>query len=525
MKLTEEQINAVKRNLGSFEWRIENLYVGLNDQGNQFPFKLNWMQKDLLKELHPRNVILKARQLGATTLIALIELDACLFTPNTYCGIIAHNKESSEKIFKSKVQYVYEHIPEKYKAFVPDLKTDRTTEYEFTNGSAIRVGTSLRSGTYQYLHISEYGKVCAQFPEKAREIRTGALPTVPAEGGIIFIESTAEGKTGHFADLCHRAEQLKVSNDELTPLDYKIHFFPWWRKPGNVMPGHFQYSTKQEEYFQNVERDIGRKLTKEQKNWYVKIEADLDDDMMRENPSTFDEAFKGATKGKYYADVLNDIEKLGQIRDIVYQAGSPVHTFWDLGMANPIIWFMQLQQGEPCMIDYFQSENDEHWPMEKLCAMVRDKHYIYGYHLGPHDLSAPEAYQGEGMARRDIALQFGIDFEPQVLRVKNDIHLTRELIPQVKRFLKVLHFDKNRCHAGLQALWNYRAEYVEHHDITREKPVHDWTSHPADALRHGVMGWPGGIEQFAEVSTSNDAFSSMNYSGGEIMAETGVEYV
>ena len=63
---------------------------------------------------------------------------------------------------------------------------------------------SLRSGTLQYLHVSEYGKICAKFPDKAREVRTGALNTVD-KNGIVFIESTAEGQDGHFFELCQAA--------------------------------------------------------------------------------------------------------------------------------------------------------------------------------------------------------------------------------------------------------------------------------------------------------------------------------
>ena len=60
------------------------------------------------------------------------------------------------------------------------IEKDAADELLFSNNSSIRVGVSMRSGTLQYLHISEYGQVCARFPEKAREIRTGALNTVQA---------------------------------------------------------------------------------------------------------------------------------------------------------------------------------------------------------------------------------------------------------------------------------------------------------------------------------------------------------
>ena len=54
----------------------------------------------------------------------------------------------------------------------------------------------MRSGTAQLLHISEFGKVCAKFPEKAREIITGAMEAIHTENSssILFIESTAEAQ-------------------------------------------------------------------------------------------------------------------------------------------------------------------------------------------------------------------------------------------------------------------------------------------------------------------------------------------
>jgi hypothetical protein len=76
------------------------------------------------------------------------------------------------------------------------MSRDSADELVFANNSSIRVSTSMRSGTLQYLHVSEYGQLCSRYPDKAREIRTGALNTVQA-GQVVFIESTAEGREGH----------------------------------------------------------------------------------------------------------------------------------------------------------------------------------------------------------------------------------------------------------------------------------------------------------------------------------------
>src|SRR3546814_9331762 len=93
---------------------------------------------------------------------------------------------------------------------------------KFSNGSSIRVGTSLRSGTLQRLHVSEYGKLCAKYPEKAREVKSGAFNTIQA-GQSIVVESTAEGNGGHFFEMVQAARRKQDAKTPLTPLDFKFH--------------------------------------------------------------------------------------------------------------------------------------------------------------------------------------------------------------------------------------------------------------------------------------------------------------
>ena len=156
-------------------------------------------------------------------------LDACLFNSNIRAGTIAHRLDDARVIFRDKVKFPYDHLPEMLKAARPIIR-DSADELVFANNSGIRVSTSMRSGTLQYLHVSEYGQLCARYPDKAREIRTGALNAVQA-GQVVFIESTAEGKEGHFYDLCEQAQSKQRMGMPLTPLDFKFHFFPWWRCP------------------------------------------------------------------------------------------------------------------------------------------------------------------------------------------------------------------------------------------------------------------------------------------------------
>ena len=77
-----------------------------------------------------------------------------------------------------------------------NFKTSSKTklQVEFGDGSVSSFGVSLsgRSGTYHYVHISEYAKLSKQFPQRAEEVITGTLPAVPFDGRV-FMESTAEG--------------------------------------------------------------------------------------------------------------------------------------------------------------------------------------------------------------------------------------------------------------------------------------------------------------------------------------------
>ena len=124
-----------------------------------------------------------------TTFIQLFMLDRCLFNPDMKAGVIAHTREDASAFFTSKIKFAYDNLPEEIRKAVPAERTN-VRELAFRNGSRISVGTSLRSTTLQYLHVSEYGKLCAQYPDKAAEVRAGALNTI-APGNFVFVESTA----------------------------------------------------------------------------------------------------------------------------------------------------------------------------------------------------------------------------------------------------------------------------------------------------------------------------------------------
>src|SRR6476659_3874675 len=269
--------------LGNRRWRLNNLYTCQTKDGRILPFRLNWAQEALLDGLHECNLILKARQLGFTTFIQLFMLDACLFNSNVRAGTIAHRLDDARVIFRDKVKFPYEMLPQQLKTARPIVK-DSADELIFANNSRLRVSTSMRSGTLQYLHVSEYAQVCAKFPEKAREIRTGALNTI-APGQVCFIESTADGHEGHFYEMCETAQARQRIGATLTPLDFKFSFFPWWKASeyeidpkGVVIDDNFL------KYFAELKINHGIALSKAQMAWYVKKADTQLEDMKQEFP-------------------------------------------------------------------------------------------------------------------------------------------------------------------------------------------------------------------------------------------------
>ena len=265
----------IEKHLSNPVWRLNNLYTIVDKEGKNCIFKFNWAQKQLYENLWYSNIILKARQLGISTFVCMFFLDICLFKPNVAAGIIAHTREDAEHMFK-RIKFAYDQLPDPLKA-LRAANVSSARELVFNNHSSLRVGTSMRGSTLQYLHISEFGKICAHFPDKAREIVTGSLNTL-GNRQYVFIESTAEGKEGYFYDLCKQAEAMKVANKKLSPLDYKFHFYPWFECP--------DYSEKQnavipkeiQDYFDGL-ADKEIRLTDEQKFWYYKKLLIQKDDM------------------------------------------------------------------------------------------------------------------------------------------------------------------------------------------------------------------------------------------------------
>lgn len=298
-------------------WRLNNLYKIENEKGELVTFRLRPAQRALFESMHYRNIILKARQLGFSTAIDIYLLDQALFNKNLKCGIIAQDKSAAGEIFRTKIAIPFDNLPGWLRA---DFKiTERRSGANggyilFAHGSSIQVATSFRSGTVQRLHISEHGKICAKYPAKAKEVRTGTLNAIH-DGCIAFIESTAEGVGGDFHEMSTRSMELGQSGIELTTQDWKFHFFAWWQDPkyvAQVPAAGLRLSKYHREYFAGVELAMQITLSAEQRQWYINKEIEQRDEMKQEFPSTPLEAF--LTSGRRVFDAISTMNAQGHCK-------------------------------------------------------------------------------------------------------------------------------------------------------------------------------------------------------------------
>ena len=465
--------------LSNRKWRLNNLYYIIDKNGNKVLFKMNWAQEELFDGLHHWNLVLKARQLGFTTFIDILLLDHSLFNSNTRAGIIAHSKDDAAKIFKDKIKFPYDNLPEILKEKLQG-QTDKTGELQFSNNSNISVATSFRSGTLQLLHVSEFGKICAKYPEKAKEIVTGAFNAV-SPTGTVFIESTAEGRTGYFYDYCEKSRAAKRSGKALSSLDFKFFFFPWYGAPeyridskGILLPDAI------EEYFDNLKAEHRIDINQDQKAWYFKKWESLGEDVKREFPSTPDEAFSQSIEGAYYGKIIAKIEGEKQIGLLPVEPSLLVCTAFDLGMDDSTtIWFYQQDMtGALRIVDYYENSGEG---IPFYVDILNEKGYNYGTHYLPHDVMVKEL--SEGKTRLSKFHSLGIKNTEVVKRGS-----ILDGIEEVRATLPKCWFSENKTFDGLNALKNYRKDWDEGLGTFKKNPLHDWSSHAADAFRTLVMG-------------------------------------
>lgn len=451
-------------------WRLSNLYHVINADGRDVLFQPNEVQRPVLRDMWFRNVILKSRKRGLSTLIGVLALDTAMSEANSNCQMISDTMVHAEELFRRVIKYAYDHLPDEVKGAFP-IASQTQRQIVFENGSVIQVGTSSVGTTPTFLHISELGKIAHDTPDRANEILTGSIQAVASSGNqMVFVESTAWGKTGMYKEMVDRARKLQDSGRSLSKLDLKFLFYPWYMGADNrVFDSEQPISTEMEEYFAKLPTT----LDLAQKKWYCTQHEILGPDMLIQHPSTPDEPFSVAIEGAYFAHQFRKVYRDKRIGKFPVDPGLPVHTSWDIGMHDYMaIWFWQIMGGFAVAVDYYESSG---FGLPHYAEKLDQRGYRYGTHYAPHDINVREV--GTGKTRIEQALELGLRFKivPKCAVKMDAIEAARRLLDRVK-------FNEPLCGDAIAHLEAYRKRWNPLANGWSDDPADTGDQHAADAF-------------------------------------------
>ena len=140
--------------------------------------------------------------------------------------------------------------------------------------------------------------------------------------------------------------------------------------------------------------------------------------------------------------------------------------------STAIIFFQTIGQTVR-IIDCYENSKEG---LEHYVKVITNKPYTYGKHIAPHDIQVKEF--GSGITRLEKARHLGIKFT-----LSRNVSVV-DGIESVRSSFDKIWIDERKCASLIKALENYRQEYDAKKRVYRNHPLHDWSSHFADAMRY-----------------------------------------
>lgn len=467
-------------------WRLNNIYTIVNKYGDLVRYRMNLAQHKVhaASLRHPRLIILKSRQQGISTHWLVDFFDDCVCYHNFSIGLMAQGLDESETLLE-RIITLWDWLDQDIKDHLGvTIKVNNSKEFSLSNKSKIFVRTSFRSTTLQRLHISEMGKIANKNPDKAKETKTGTLQAL-AQGNKGIVESTAEGEN-MFKDMWDNA----VTNIHLlSPKDFYPVFLSWLDDPDCNIEIDQPISTKAQKYFDTIEKDLGIKLTRTQKNFWIAQYRELGDRIFQEYPTTSVEAFMATKDGAYYAKLyLENVIAFKREVPNLYDKNLSVQLSIDLGMndTNSLCaaqWYNHLR-----IIDEFADHGQK---ISYYTDWIKSRPWFPNltHVILPHDAEVKDLTSGE--TRTEVfarELKYDLDGNETNITITVLPKIDRnEGIEQVRQLIPMLWVDTTIEYLRY-CLLNYKKEWDEKRERWRDKPEHDEASNGADSIRYMAMG-------------------------------------
>jgi len=447
-------------------------------------------QEKLLRAIefgkHKKIAFLKARRPGGSTALGIKMLDMAIFKPGITASLIDQTAADAAKKMDRILGVALDNLPPWVKDDVKVIKrNDSQLSLSYRNGpvSNIYAGMDARGGSNDMLWASELGVIQWEDAKRAQKIRTGGLPS--ARHGIFVCETTwAGGKNGELW------EMLQPTLDGEAD-DFLILFCPWWSDPRNVSEDAVLDKAALE-YFAKLEpqmREKGVTFTEQQKRWWAQEKRALGIWMPRENPSVITECWESPVPGAIYAEALDAAQANGQFYSAPVDVSRPTWTSWDLGAPiSTVTIYFQLSQD---FIDIVDVDMDLNILMSDRVKRMQARNFWWGGHLLPHDeIQKQTSGFTKGAELAGLWLKCAPEMVgPNGFQRANFKHVMRthdiELgINQLLQLMPRMRFRMPECKPLVERLALYRRTIAKPGKTDRAEPVHDFSSHAADAMRY-----------------------------------------
>ena len=189
-----------------------------------------------------------------------------------------------------------------------------------------------------------------------------------------------------------------------------------------------------------------------------------------------------AVLGSYYGGEIAKARREGRIRPIDHDPELPVTTVWDIGWTDDTyILFCQMLMGEVRVIDTYHNSGMD---LAHYADILAGKDYKYARHWLPHDAQAKTL----AAAGRSVYEQLTTDHGLKHVEILRNTNTEQQGIIAARKLFDRIWIDDSQEHF-LSAVGQFRREWDDDKKMFRDRPVHDWTNHAADALRYLAWVW------------------------------------
>lgn len=414
--------------------------IGVETQIKLSRFKLREYQLPILDAVenkgYRRVVAILPRRAGKDMACWYLAIRACIRRP-IVCFYIFPTYAQGKKILWDSLMNDGTRILDLIPDEVVDSKNSQEMKIRFKNGSLIQIvgsdNVDSLVGTNPKLCIfSEYA---LQDPRAFQFIR----PILTANDGTAVFISTPRGKN-HLWELYN----IALNNDNWFAMKLTVE---------DTM--HIP--------LEEIEKE--------------RAEGLMSEDLIQQEYYT---SFEMGVEGSYYGKYLDRMRLNGQIGIVPWEPSFKVHTAWDLGVRdNTTIIYFQVVNNIVRIIDCYEKSKEG---LEHYVSVIESKPYSYGKHIAPHDIKVQEF--GSGITRIEKARQLGIIFT-----LANDLSIV-DGIEAVRTTLPKVWIDEQKCKELIRAIEGYRQEFDAKKKVYKPHPLHNSSSHFADALRYLCVSLP-----------------------------------